>query len=124
MKTDPILQRIRESEKEFIQHMPRLVDLTKMQKRKIILLLCTLPTSLYRGFSTKEVSNVLNRNDAAKYLADLIMKNEQNRSQFKPISENSNDEKKFSSKSSLNPARDSGSIRMAVSGAVTFSFDK
>ena len=49
------------------------------------------------------------------------MKNEANRSQFKSISENSNEEKKFSSKSSLNPAQDSGSIQIALSNEQSLS---
>ena len=71
--------------------MPRLADLQAMRKGKMILLLCTLPTSLYRGFPTKDVNEILSKYDAVKYLGELIMKNEGNRSQFKPISENSND---------------------------------
>ena len=116
VEMDPILIRIRQTEKEFIPNMPNLAALQGMQKRKMIMLLCTLPTSLYKNFRFQEVNKVLNKYDATKYLEGLIMKNEGNRSQFKPISENSNDDKKFSSKSSLNPARDSGSIRVALSG--------
>ena len=93
-----------------------------MTKSRMVLLLCTIPTSIYRGFPIREVDEVLNKNDATNCLRELIMKNEENRSRFEPISENSNDKKKFSSKSSLNPARDSGSIQIMMSGQ-TYNFD-
>ncbi len=55
VELDPIMKRIRQSEREFIPNMPKLKDLNFMSRKKMIKLLCTTPTSIYRGFPTSKI---------------------------------------------------------------------
>ena len=86
------MERIRASERQYIPNMPRFVDLAKMDEKKKIKLLSILPTSMYRGFSTGEINEAITRHEASKYLANLILKNDKNKSQFSVIGEERKEE--------------------------------
>ena len=76
-----------------------------MDKREVMILLSRIPSSVYRGFPTSEINEMLIKSAAEKYLAELIMKNEKNKPFLKSISEKSREQRSNSTPQRSNSAR-------------------
>ena len=67
--------------------MPRLIDINKMQAEVVLAWLRMLPTSMFYGNSVKQIAEICNRSEARRYLNELVLLNDRNKSQLFQISE-------------------------------------
>lgn len=76
--------------------MPKLSDLADMQIREVNAWIASVPHSLFYKKSLNLIVKELDYNEARRYLASLVILNEQNKSNLKTVSEE-NISKKLSS---------------------------
>ena len=68
-------------------NLPKLSDLTNMHISKVEKWLTKIPHGIYYGMSRKELVNEITYNEAFRYLTELIMLNEQFKSNLDYVSE-------------------------------------
>ena len=67
--------------------MPRLTEISKMKDEVVLAWLCMLPTSMFNGLTARAIDESCNRSEARRYLNELVLLNDRNKSQLFEISE-------------------------------------
>ena len=65
--------------------MPSMIDLTSMKFEQVLDYIRHLPTSNYAGYKRSDISQVLKRGEARRYLGELILQNDMKKANFDPI---------------------------------------
>ena len=72
---------------QYLMDMPLLIDLHRMKKRVMCAWLCEIPYSMYSGKKVLDVHWVLSKSEALRYLTELILINERNKSNLSLVTE-------------------------------------
>ena len=67
--------------------MPSLAKIARMTGCKVYKVLSKLPMSMYVGVAPSMIQEFINKNDALRYLTELALGNERNRSDLQLVSE-------------------------------------
>ena len=70
----------------YISNMPNLVKCNKMEYDTVLAYLSNLAQSVYVGWEKEEIRCTINESDGRRYLAELILLNEQNKAELDIIS--------------------------------------
>ena len=86
------------NENSYIPNMPRLVDMSRIQDHEVYDILDTTPISIYKGHGIENIADHCTVYEARRYLAELILLNEKNKSSLIVVDESSIDHSSHMSK--------------------------
>ena len=73
----------------YIENMPKLSEVAKMSDVKLFKNLSRIAISDFYGLHPKQIQASISLNEAVRYLTDLVMINDMNKSKFSMVSEKS-----------------------------------
>lgn len=68
---------------QYIPNMPKLADLTRIQDFQVYDMLSAIPISIYHGFTVEEIKENCTVHEARRYLNELVILNEKNKSRLR-----------------------------------------
>ena len=74
-------------ENHYMPEMPSLEQVTQMNDSQVYTMLCEIPLSIYKGDTVENLSEQINRNDAMRYLGELVLLNSKYKLQLSSVSE-------------------------------------
>ena len=95
----------------YIPSMPKLSDMSRIQDHQLYEMLSVIPISIYNGLEIKEIAENCSVYEARRYLNELIMLNERNKSRLKIVSEMSMEDASAISKNDNSSSVSHGSQR-------------
>ena len=80
------------TDQQYLPHMPKLTDLFRMKDFEVLTWLVRIPFSLYADVRIQDIEGDITENEARRYLNELIVLNQINKSKLSDISERNQDE--------------------------------
>ena len=74
---------------KYIENMPKLSECAKMSDKKLFNNLSRITISDFYGLQPKQIQSCITLNEAVRYLTDLVIINDMNKSKFFTVSEKS-----------------------------------